>query len=79
MEVMVGALDDERDAVRAFLARFPQVPIDAAVAEIAVAPRREHGLRLPDAIVWASARKENALLVSATARISRPTRVPYRI
>ena len=64
MEVMVGVNDDERQAIRLFLSRFDQVNIDAKVAEIAVSIRRKYKMRLPDAIIWASAKRESALLVS---------------
>ena len=83
MEVMVGALESDSVVVRAFLSGFTQVPIDPAVAEIAVALRRQQGIRLPDAIIWASARKESALLVSRNSKDFPPdapgVRIPYRI
>ncbi len=83
MEVMIGAESAEEDAVRAFLGRFVQVPVDRTVAEGAIAIRRQHRIRLPDAIVWASARRENALLVTRNTRdfpADAPgVRVPYRL
>lgn len=83
MEVMIGAGSDEETAVRTFLALFTQVPIDEKVAEKAVAIRRERRLRLPDAIIWASAQCENALLVSRNSKDFPPDapdiRVPYRL
>jgi len=81
MEVMVGAREDEEQIMRTFLSRFTQVDIDAGVAEIAVSIRRKHKIRLPDAIIWASAQRENALLVSRNTRDfpdNEPgVRVPY--
>ena len=83
MEVMVGVNDDERQAIRSFLSRFDQVNIDAEVAEIAVSIRRKHKMRLPDAIIWASAKRESALLVSRNVNDfpadSPDVRVPYRV
>ena len=83
MEVMVGALGDEEDTVREFLGRFVQVPIDAAVAARAVSVRREYRLRLPDAIIWASAQLESALLVTRNVRDfprdAPGVRVPYQV
>jgi predicted nucleic acid-binding protein len=83
MEVVVGASDAEQDAVRSFLSRFRQVDIDANVAEIAVAIRRRDKIRLPDAIIRASAEKENALLVSRDRKdfpVDAPgIRVPYTL
>ncbi len=64
MEVMVGQAAGEEEMLRKFLSRFRQIDIDQDVAEFAVAIRRKHKIRLPDAIIWASAKKENALLVS---------------
>ena len=64
MEVPVGApLGSERET-RAFLDGFRLIEIDRDVAQGAVALRRAHRLRLPDAIVWASARAHAMLLVT---------------
>ncbi len=83
MEVMSGARPDEEECVRAFLARFTQVPIDAKVAEITVSIRRKQRIRLPDAIIWASAQAENALLVSRNIKDfpsqAPGVRVPYEL
>ncbi len=83
MEVMVGVNDDDQQAIRSFLSRFTQIDIDAEVAEIAVSIRREFKMRLPDAIIWASAKRENALLVSRNIKdfpVDSPgVRAPYRI
>ena len=83
MEVMVGVKDDEQKAVRSFLSRFTQVGIDAEIAEIAVSIRRKTKIRLPDAIIWASAKRENALLVSRNIKdfpVDSPgVRAPYQV
>ena len=68
MEVMAGTNEDDRETVQSFLSRFQQVDIDAGVAEIAVDIRRNSRMRLPDAIIWASARRESALLVTRNTR-----------
>ncbi len=83
MEVLVGARKGEDQPLRDFLGRFEQVPIDPAVAEAAVELRRRYRLRLPDAIVWATARTRDALLVTRDTR-DFPTddpsvRVPYTL
>ena len=65
MEVLAGAKDEaEADVVEMFLRDFSIVPLTRSVAREAVALRQTHRLRLPDAIVWASARTESALLVT---------------
>ena len=84
MEVMVGAKSYEEEAVvKAFLSRFKLLPVSQAVAERAVAIRRETRIRLPDAIIRASAEVESALLVSRNTKDfpeGEPwVRVPYRL
>jgi predicted nucleic acid-binding protein len=64
MEVMVGASEALTEPTKAFLARFDVVGLDSQVAETAVALRRAHRIKLPDAIVWASARAHGRLLVT---------------
>jgi hypothetical protein len=82
MEVLVGAHgEDEADVVEMFLRDFRVVEITRGVAREAVALRRARRLRLPDAIVWASARTESALLVTRNTKdfpAEEPgVRVPY--
>jgi predicted nucleic acid-binding protein len=83
MEVMVGASEDDEALVRSFLSRFVQVPVSSDVAERAVAIRRQARIRLPDAIIWASAQCEEALLVSRNSKDFPPldpgVRVPYTL
>src|SRR5579872_7352950 len=64
MEVMVGAeADEEVVQVRGFLSGFAVVGLDEVVAEATVTLRRQRRLRLPDAIIWASALTQDRLLV----------------
>ncbi|MFC3969681.1 type II toxin-antitoxin system VapC family toxin [Rhizobium lemnae] len=83
MEVMVGTADDYRQATEAFLSNFQLVEIDKSVAEEAVRLRRQYRLKLPDAIVWASARVGDCLLVTRDAKdlpVDDPgVRIPYRV
>ena len=83
MEVLVGAQDDDVQ-LRDFLGtRFEIIPLDLAVAETAVRLRRTHHIRLPDAIVWATAQTKNAVLVSRNTKDFNPDwdgiRVPYGV
>ena len=69
MEVLVGARhDDEADIVEMFLRDFRVVDITRGVAREAVRLRQAHRIRLPDAIIWATARTESALLVTRNTR-----------
>jgi len=83
MEVMVGAEPAEDAPIRAFLGGFEVAPIDGSVAEEAVKLRRERRLRLPDAVIWATARTRGALLVTRNTKdfpADEPgVRVPYRV
>ncbi|MCY4025312.1 MAG: type II toxin-antitoxin system VapC family toxin [Acidobacteria bacterium] len=84
MEVLVGASDEgEMARLRWFLSGFGRVAIDDRVSELAVAIRREHRIRLPDAIIWASARSIGGLLVTRNTRDfpadAPDIRVPYSI
>jgi hypothetical protein len=51
-----------------FLDLFLLVPVDAAVANEAARIRREHGLKLPDALIAATALLGNASLMTANAK-----------
>ena len=84
MEVLVGCRDDgEEQLVREFLATFDVVPINAQVAESAVMLRRANRLRLPDAIILATAECSHALLVTRNTKdfpADTPgIRVPYSL
>lgn len=67
----------------AFLRGFEQVPLDSAVAARAVRLRRSHRLKVPDAIIWATAQSVDALLVTRNTRDFPTTdpgvRVPYSV
>ena len=69
MEVLAGTRDEaEEDVVDMFLRDFRVVDLTRRVAREAVAIRRTRRIRLPDAIIWASARTESALLVTRNAK-----------
>ncbi|MGA2052017.1 MAG: type II toxin-antitoxin system VapC family toxin [Opitutales bacterium] len=68
-EVMIGAKNaDENRRCRDFLAAFSVVPFDQTVAEEAGRLRQAHNIKLPDAIIWASARTSDALLVTRNTK-----------
>lgn len=84
MEVMVGCRGaEEEDRVRRFLASFSMVELNANVAERAVTLRQQAKLKLPDAIIQASAEVHNALLVTRNTKDFDPAnpgiRVPYQV
>ena len=83
MEVLVGVKENDIQ-VRDFLsAHFEIIPLDLAVAETAVQIRRTHRIRLPDAIIWATAQVNEAILVTRNTKDFDPAweaiRVPYAV
>ncbi len=61
---------------------FEIISLDLAVAETAVRLRRGHHMRLPDAVIWATAQTNNPVLVSRNTKDFNPDwdgiRVPYK-
>ncbi len=83
MDVLVGCRTAREDAVaRRFLEAFEVIPVDPAIAERAVGVRRGNTIRLPDAIIQATAEHHDALLVTRNTRdfpADQPgVRVPYQ-
>jgi hypothetical protein len=69
IEFLVGAKTPELETERRkFLDRFNLVEIDASVARQAVFIRRISRLKLPDAIILATARVHGLLLVTSNRR-----------
>lgn len=82
IEVLVGARPgDEEDVVELFLRDFRVVDLTRSVAREVIAIRRAQKMRLPDAIILATARGESALLVTRNTkdfpRDDPAIRVPY--
>jgi predicted nucleic acid-binding protein len=69
MECLAGARGEaEGDVIELFLREFTIVPVTRPIAREAVDIRRTRRIRLPDAIIWASARAESALLVTRNTK-----------
>lgn len=83
MEVMAGTTSSEESQVRAFLTVLRCIPITAEVADRAFVLRRETKLKLPDAIIKATAETEGRLLITRNTRdfpLRDPAvRIPYQI
>jgi predicted nucleic acid-binding protein len=81
MEVLAGTDADEEPQVRAFLRRFVCRGVDGAVAEHTIVLRQSRRIKLPDAIIRATALNESALLVTRNTKdfpVEEPgIRVPY--
>ena len=83
MEVLIGADTDVEAATREFLNGFEILGLTGGIAERAVALRRQHRIRLPDAVVWATADVHSMSLVTRNEKDfpgDMPgVRIPYRL
>ncbi len=68
IEVLVGATAANEAGVRALLQRSQIIGIEPDIAEEAARIRRFHRVRLPDAVIWASARCTGRLLVTRNTK-----------
>ena len=84
IEVMTGASGQEEEAVlRAFLLNFECLPITVAVADRAAVIRREKRIKMPDAIILATAEVAGRKLVTRNVKDfpvgMRGVKVPYKV
>ena len=83
MEVMVGTTPETEGIVRGFLRGFENLHIEGRVSDMAVCLRKKHRIKLPDAIVWATALVNKRLLVTRDAKDffsdDPGIRIPYQI
>lgn len=83
MEVMCGATPDLTATTRSYLSGFDVLPIDEGIAERAVGVRRERRLKLPDAIILATALQTGLTLVTRNSKDfgqrTPGVRIPYRV
>jgi predicted nucleic acid-binding protein len=84
MEVLTGVHDAaDQDRVEDMLGFFQIVELDEVVARAAITLRKDYRLKLPDAIIWASAKLNDGVLVTRNSRdfpMDAPDiRVPYQI
>ncbi len=83
IEVMAGAKPETEEACRLLLGVFQTLPLSPLIAERAVMLRRTTRLKLPDAVILASAQIAAAELVTRNTRDfaegSPGVRIPYRL
>jgi len=83
IEVLAGARSEQETDTRRFLAGFERIELSEAIADRAVDLRRSARMRVPDAIILATARVENLVLVTRNSKdfpADQPgIRLPYRI
>ena len=83
IEVLAGIKPGLETETRKFLSSFERLELTAEIAERTVALRRSAKMRVPDAIILATARVQNLILVTRNTKdfdADEPgIRVPYRI
>ncbi len=68
MEVMAGATSETEERTRRFLSRFLICDITVEIAEKAVQLRKTMKLKLPDAIIYATALATGRILITHNVR-----------
>ena len=68
MEVMIGTTVLTQADTKLFLATFELLAIDDAVAAHAVLLRQTKRIKLPDAIIWATAQIHHRILITRNAK-----------
>ena len=83
IEVMVGTDEDSSAVIRRWLNQFAVLDIDDSVRERAVLIRKTRSMKLPDAIIKATAEANDRLLVTRNSKdfdIQEPgVRLPYQL
>jgi predicted nucleic acid-binding protein len=83
MEVMAGSCSEDESRIRAFLAAFRCLPITPDVAERSFLVRKQRKLKLPDAIILATAETADRRLITRNTRDfpedDPGIRIPYRL
>ncbi len=83
MEVMSGAITDaEEQIAKEFLRQFELLTISGDIAQEAVTLRKRRKIKLPDAVIWATAIVHKTILVTRNTKDfpkNDPSiRVPYK-
>jgi predicted nucleic acid-binding protein len=83
MEVMAGSTEANEADARTFLLNFYTLPLDADVAERAFQLRRANRIKLPDAVIQATAEESGRILITRNTRDFPPgthgVLVPYTL
>ena len=84
IEVMVGVTEPEgKSVIRGFLGSFTVLDLSVVIAEESIRLRQEHRLKIPDAVVYATAKVEGCLIVSRNTKDLKSewpdVRVPYAV
>jgi predicted nucleic acid-binding protein len=65
IEVLTGVRNDEdQNQVESFLAFFEMIELDGDISRLTIELRKRYRLKVPDAIVFASAKRRDSFLVT---------------
>lgn len=83
IEILVGTTEDDEQAIREFLNNFTIINLNEKICEIAISLRKKHRIKIPDAIIWATAQYNNGLLITRNIKDfpnhSPDIKIPYYI
>ena len=83
IEVLAGTKPENRDGTLEFLKRFETIELDAEIGQLAADFRQRTRVKLPDAVIWATAHRHSILLVTRNSKDFPATmpgiRIPYII
>ena len=83
IEVLAGEAPDQEDSTRRFLRTFAQIPLTPKIANEAALVRRSQRIKLPDAIVLATAYVEGRVLLTRNTKdfgnVGSSVRFPYKL
>jgi len=83
IEILAGVPPNQEAETRGFLTTFRVISITSEISERAITIRRESRIKLPDAIILATAEIEDFLLITRNAKDFKESnpriRVPYEI
>ncbi|XVN42271.1 MAG: type II toxin-antitoxin system VapC family toxin [Candidatus Rickettsia vulgarisii] len=83
IEILVGTTKDDESIVREFLGNFTIINLNEEICEIVISLRKKHKIKIPDAIIWATAKYNNSLLITRNTKDfpnhSSDIKIPYII
>jgi predicted nucleic acid-binding protein len=83
MEILVGTSKVNEEITREFLSSFTIIDLTQEIAEIAIGIRKKTKIKLPDAIIWATAKSFNGLLITRNIKDfssqAADIKIPYQI
>lgn len=82
IEILSGTEENELQITKDFLDNFEIIPVNERIVEMAVDIRNKYKLKLPNSIIWASAKSIDGLLVTIDSNFPNSAsdiKIPYNI